>query len=389
MSGRKQRHRLNLWSVLLFVRARSCSVRWPHKLKAMFAAHSGGSKKRRLQAQMLLPHSASSNHLYAAAAAAAVERPSMATPLNAAAAAAHAELVAAIAHARTDTEEDTMSQGLQLCEVYVLQRNTLLMSLAASRRLRIIKADPCASEQQRRAAEVLKTMVAEELRSVQARMYHLEMRQRAMNPAAAAKAAVEAAFAAALHSWDAQHVERDAAADAALDQRAVRLAQRGVKVPKSNEHWVVVGLFLASRDFPDVPFFLPLVDVQTGRTLQQQVPYQEMMRALVPTHNDRKHILLHVRVVQRLDAHGRLFGDVRYVCTDIAVSYHMGDNAFKWILFQSAHMHTLALVRSLACGRRVESAVQTCPAHVDFVLLLLVAAVRTCSKCAFSRGTPL
>ena len=50
-----------------------------------------------------------------------------------------------------------------------------------------------------------------------------------------------------------------------------------------------------------------------------------------------------MRVVQRVDRCGlKLTGEVRYLCTDIGVSYHMGDNAFKWISFQSASRHTYA-----------------------------------------------
>jgi hypothetical protein len=109
----------------------------------------------------------------------------------------------------------------------------------------------------------------------------------------------------------------------------------GLKVPKSKEHWIAVGIWLASRDFPDLPFFLPLVDSETGMKLDLPVPYKSMIANLSPKYNDRDRILLHARVVQRLDAQGRLFGEVRYLCTDIAISYHLGDNAFKWIIFQS------------------------------------------------------
>ena len=67
------------------------------------------------------------------------------------------------------------------------------------------------------------------------------------------------------------------------------------------------------------------------------------MATLTPKYNDRERILLHVRVVQQVDRCGqKLTGEVRYLCTDIGVSYHMGDNAFKWISFQSASRHTYA-----------------------------------------------
>jgi hypothetical protein len=114
------------------------------------------------------------------------------------------------------------------------------------------------------------------------------------------------------------------------------------KVPKSRDDWIAVGIFLASRQFPDIPFFLPLVNSKTGRKLDLPVPYKSMMASLSPKYNDRDRILLHVRVMQRLDEEGRLFGQVRYLCTDITVSYQMGDNAFKWIIFQSVTIATLS-----------------------------------------------
>jgi hypothetical protein len=107
----------------------------------------------------------------------------------------------------------------------------------------------------------------------------------------------------------------------------------GLKVPKSPDHWIAVGVWVASRDFPELPFFVPLVDPSTGKRLDLPVPYKTMMATLSPKYNDRDRILLHSRVVQRTDAAGRLVGEVRYLCTDIAVSYHMGDNAFKWVIF--------------------------------------------------------
>jgi hypothetical protein len=122
---------------------------------------------------------------------------------------------------------------------------------------------------------------------------------------------------------------------AQMERLIARERGGGLKVPKSNEHWRAVGIWLASRDFPDVPFFLPLVDSETGMKLDLPVPYKSIMACLSPKYTDRDRILLHARVVQRLDDQGRLFGEVRYLCTDIAVSYQLGDNAFKWIIFQS------------------------------------------------------
>lgn len=115
----------------------------------------------------------------------------------------------------------------------------------------------------------------------------------------------------------------------------VRDRGTGVKVPKSPDHWMVVGVFLASRDFPALPFWLPLVEPGTSELLDLAVPYKSMMATLSPKYNDRDKILLHVRVAQRVDRCGlRLTGEERYLCTDIGVSHRLGDNAFKWISFQ-------------------------------------------------------
>lgn len=128
-----------------------------------------------------------------------------------------------------------------------------------------------------------------------------------------------------------------------LQHRLVARERDGrLQVPKSKEHWIAVGVFVASRDFPDVPFFVPFVEPASGRRLDLPVPYKSIMARLSPKYNDRDRILLHTRVVQRRDlSSGRLFGEVRYICTDIAVSYRMGDNAFKWIIFQSVRCSCL------------------------------------------------
>jgi hypothetical protein len=111
---------------------------------------------------------------------------------------------------------------------------------------------------------------------------------------------------------------------------------RCCRVAKSLDQYVVVGVFLASRDFPQVVFWLPLLD-EKGSFDSQPVPLKSLVAALSPKiMADRDRILLHLRVVQRIDADGKLHGAVRYPCTDIAACYHMGDNAFKWIQFQSA-----------------------------------------------------
>jgi hypothetical protein len=115
----------------------------------------------------------------------------------------------------------------------------------------------------------------------------------------------------------------------------------GLKVAQSPHQWIAVGMWIASRDYPELPFFVPMVDPATGVRLELPVSYKAMMAALSPKYTDRDRILLHVRMVQRTDAAGRLVGEVRYLCTDIAVSYHMGDNAFPWGAFHPTRLQVL------------------------------------------------
>lgn len=112
-------------------------------------------------------------------------------------------------------------------------------------------------------------------------------------------------------------------------------AREPVKVLKDYSTWRVIGVFLASREFPQLIFWLPFVD-STGKILSQTVSQKTIMASLSPNYNSaqRSNPLLHVRVAQRIDAEGRLMSGERYICTDIAVSYRMGDNAFPWINFQ-------------------------------------------------------
>jgi hypothetical protein len=129
--------------------------------------------------------------------------------------------------------------------------------------------------------------------------------------------------------------------DRSLTAQVHRLVARerggGLKVPKSSEHWVAVGVWLASRQLPDVPFFLQLIDDKTGRCcIDLKKPYRS--RSLL-NKSVLSNGIMGVRVAQRLDGQGRLFGEVRYLCDDITVSYQMSDNAFKWIVFQSVALH--------------------------------------------------
>jgi hypothetical protein len=129
-----------------------------------------------------------------------------------------------------------------------------------------------------------------------------------------------------------------------IPKSARRRRDRAVslKVPKASptDTWIVVGLFLASRDQPEIIFWLPrLVDSGVpgvSKLATLPIPFKSLMASLSPKHTaDRDRILLHLRVVQRIDAAGKLYGEARFPCTDIAASYHLGDNAFKWIQLQS------------------------------------------------------
>lgn len=106
---------------------------------------------------------------------------------------------------------------------------------------------------------------------------------------------------------------------------------------ESHEQWCVIGVWLASRDFPTLPFFLPLVDATTGDNLELEVPYKMMLASFSPKYNDHDRILLHTRVAQRRDNAGKLFGEVRYICTDLENSYGAEKKTFDWSKHQSVH----------------------------------------------------
>jgi len=148
-------------------------------------------------------------------------------------------------------------------------------------------------------------------------------------------------------------------------------------------------MFVASRDFPTLPFWLPLVEPGTSKRLDLAVPYKSMMATLSPKYNDRDKILLHVRVVQRVDQCGlKLTGEVRYLCTDIGVSYHMGDNAFKWISFQSADTRTHARTRRRTSPLLVSLPRLThrCSPVIACILRDWCCPVRPSFRCAAARG---
>jgi hypothetical protein len=90
--------------------------------------------------------------------------------------------------------------------------------------------------------------------------------------------------------------------------------------PSSPHKWVLIGVFIASRDCPELPFFVPFARDPNDR-VDQPVPYRLMMHWLdssVQAGTDRRRQLLSVRVLRRVDPDGELVGDVRYMCRDIA-----------------------------------------------------------------------
>jgi hypothetical protein len=126
----------------------------------------------------------------------------------------------------------------------------------------------------------------------------------------------------------------------------------GLKLPKSSEQWVVVGVWLAFRNCPEAPFFLSLVDETSGRPIAMQLPDPVKRRSLVEALGLSfltPGTPLRLRVVQRRDGQGRLFGEVRYLCKDIAASYQTNVTSFTWITHQSVALH--ASPRMCLCSR--------------------------------------
>jgi hypothetical protein len=172
-----------------------------------------------------------------------------------------------------------------------------------------------------------------------------------------------------------------------------------LKVPKSVDNWVVIGVWLASRELPTLPFWVPLAHPDTGVRLELAVPYKAIMATLNPKYNGRQNILLHTRVVQRVN-NGKLEGEVRYLCTDLTVSYKMGDNAFKWIKFHP-HMFQVCcstwisslsrvelqdhLALANSTGTRGTMVFQSAAAHVTRQYLQAILqgkGLRACSACS-------
>lgn len=80
-------------------------------------------------------------------------------------------------------------------------------------------------------------------------------------------------------------------------------------------------------------------------------------------------LFLHVRVVQRVDAAGNGFGELRYICTDLGVSYRLGNTGHYWKQDQSvtARIHT-QLERTDAA---IDRAAHRCPRCVRLAVLAL------------------
>ena len=57
-------------------------------------------------------------------------------------------------------------------------------------------------------------------------------------------------------------------------------------------------------------------------------------------------LFLHVRVVQRVDAAGNGFGELRYICTDLGVSYRLGNTGHYWKQDQSVFLRLRTRTRT-------------------------------------------
>jgi hypothetical protein len=98
---------------------------------------------------------------------------------------------------------------------------------------------------------------------------------------------------------------------------------------------VCVGVWLATRDYPDLVFFLPLLSLPTGNPMQQPLSLKDIMLKLNPTTTPATQTLMHVRVfLPRHKLAQPKPDDARFVCTDIAHSYNLGNTGFNWQQFQ-------------------------------------------------------
>lgn len=136
-------------------------------------------------------------------------------------------------------------------------------------------------------------------------------------------------------------------------------------VPFNHEDWRVLGVWLARRCAPNILFWLPFYK-KNGQRVRAEVGVESVMKVLAPKKKKKaalisaiaaskskkgldgsvvdeeelaaasntphvRSLFLHVRVVQRVDEKGFGFGQLRYICTDLGVSYRLGNTGHYWL----------------------------------------------------------
>lgn len=136
-------------------------------------------------------------------------------------------------------------------------------------------------------------------------------------------------------------------------------------VPFNHEDWRVLGVWIARRCAPNILFWLPFYK-KNGQRVRAEVGVESVMKVLAPKKKKKaalisaiaaskskkgldgsvvdeeelaaasntphvRSLFLHVRVVQRVDEKGFGFGQLRYICTDLGVSYRLGNTGHYWL----------------------------------------------------------
>ena len=132
-------------------------------------------------------------------------------------------------------------------------------------------------------------------------------------------------------------------------------------MPFNHETWRVLGVWIARRCSPKILFWIAYWR-RDGTRVKVDVGVDSVMKVLAPKKKKpikledeegmattirappppTRCLFLHVRVVQRVDAAGNGFGELRYICTDLGVSYRLGNTGHYWkqdqsVFFACAH----------------------------------------------------
>ena len=171
-------------------------------------------------------------------------------------------------------------------------------------------------------------------------------------------------------------------------------------VPFNHDVWRVVGVWIARRCAPDILFWLPFFR-KNGVRVRVEVGLDSLLKILAPKKKKKvcknldaaetpvphvRSLFMHVRVVQRVDMEDKGIGDVRYICTDLGVSYRLGNTGHHWAGDQSAatHAHNTREPLQSSCG---VSDVGEC--FLVRVLFFVSPSVRTCFRWVVRIGTRL